>query len=43
MKVNIYYGGRGLLEDPTLYVINKMEQVLVELQVELLLDAFHLL
>ena len=34
MKVNIYYGGRGLLEDPTLYVINKMEQVLSELQVE---------
>ncbi len=34
MKVNIYYGGRGLLEDPTLYVINKMEQVLIELQVE---------
>ena len=37
MKVNIYYGGRGLLEDPTLYVINKMEQVLVELQVEVTL------
>lgn len=34
MKVNIYYGGRGLLEDPTLYVISKMEQVLIELQVE---------
>ncbi|MCR4695522.1 MAG: SCP2 sterol-binding domain-containing protein [Pseudobutyrivibrio sp.] len=34
MKVNIYYGGRGLLDDPTLYVINKMEQVLSELQVE---------
>ena len=34
MKVNIYYGGRGLLEDPTLYVIGKMEQVLTELQVE---------
>ena len=34
MKVNIYYGGRGLLDDPTLYVINKMEQVLIELQVE---------
>lgn len=34
MKVNIYYGGRGLLEDPTLYVIKKMEQVLTELQVE---------
>ena len=34
MKVNIYYGGRGLLEDPTLYVISKMQQVLIELQVE---------
>jgi hypothetical protein len=34
MKVNIYYGGRGLLEDPTLYVIGRMEQVLTELQVE---------
>ena len=21
MKINIYYGGRGLLDDPTLYVI----------------------
>ena len=28
MKVNIYYGGRGLLDDPTLYVIGKMEEVL---------------
>ena len=27
MKVNIYYGGRGLLDDPTLYVINKMQEV----------------
>lgn len=34
MKINIYYGGRGILDDPTLYVINKMEQVLVELRVE---------
>ena len=33
MKVNIYYGGRGVLDDPTLYVINKMQQVLVELRV----------
>lgn len=33
MKVNIYYGGRGLLDDPTLYVINKMEEVLRELRV----------
>ena len=29
MKVNIYYGGRGLLDDPTLYVIDKMQEVLV--------------
>ncbi len=33
MKVNIYYGGRGMLDDPTLYVLNKMEQVLKELRV----------
>ena len=33
MKVNIYYGGRGLIGDPTLYVINKMASVLEELNV----------
>lgn len=33
MKINIYYGGRGLLDDPTLYVVNKMEDVLRELRV----------
>ncbi|GHU43199.1 hypothetical protein FACS1894111_08410 [Clostridia bacterium] len=33
MKINIYYGGRGLLDDPTLYVLNKMQQVLTELRV----------
>ncbi len=33
MKVNIYYGGRGLLDDPTLYVLGKMEEVLRELRV----------
>lgn len=33
MKINIYYGGRGLIDDPTLYVINKMEEVLKELRV----------
>lgn len=33
MKVNIYYGGRGLLDDPTLFVINKMQEVLEELHV----------
>lgn len=35
MKINIYYGGRGLLDDPTLYVLNKMEEVLRELRVSI--------
>ncbi|SFG06159.1 SCP-2 sterol transfer family protein [Lachnospiraceae bacterium C7] len=34
MKVKIYYGGRGLLDDPTLYVVTKMETVLKELRVD---------
>ena len=34
MKVNIYYGGRGLMDDPTLYVIDKMQEVLEELNVK---------
>lgn len=34
MKINIYYGGRGLMDDPTLYVINKMQGVLEELNVK---------
>jgi len=33
MKINIYYGGRGLIDDPTLYVINKMQDILDELHV----------
>jgi multimeric flavodoxin WrbA/putative sterol carrier protein len=33
MKINIYYGGRGLIDDPTLYVINKMQAILEELNV----------
>ena len=33
MKINIYYGGRGLLDDPTLYVLDKIEDVLKELRV----------
>ncbi len=33
MKVNIYYGGRGVLDDPTLYVLNKMEEVMADLRV----------
>lgn len=34
MKVNIYYGGRGLIEDTTIYVMNKITEVLEELRVE---------
>ena len=34
MKINVYYGGRGLLDDPTLYVLSKMEDVLKELRVQ---------
>ncbi len=33
MKVNIYYGGRGLIDDPTLYVLEKITRVLDELRV----------
>ncbi len=33
MKINIYYGGRGFLDDPTLYVLGKIEEVLTELRV----------
>lgn len=33
MKINIYYGGRGLMDDPTQYVIKKMQEVLEELHV----------
>ena len=28
MKINIYYGGRGLMDDPTLYVITTLPQTL---------------
>lgn len=34
MKINIYYGGRGLIEDSTIYVMNKLTEVLEELRVE---------
>lgn len=33
MKINIYYGGRGLIGDPTLHVLSKMQEVLKELNV----------
>lgn len=34
MKINIYYGGRGLIDDPTTYVVNKIQDVLEELRVK---------
>lgn len=33
MKINIYYGGRGIVSDPTLVAINKMQEVLEEIHV----------
>ncbi len=33
MKINIYYGGRGSVGDPTLYVLEKIEAVFGELNV----------
>lgn len=33
MKVNIYYGGRGVMDDPTHYVLGKTQEVLNELRV----------
>lgn len=33
MKINIYYGGRGLIGDPALYVLNRVQEVLRELNV----------
>lgn len=34
MRINIYYGGRGLIEDPTIYVLDKLTEVFRELRVE---------
>lgn len=33
MRVSIYYGGRGLIDDPTLFVLEKITKVLDELRV----------
>ncbi len=40
MKVNIYYGGRGIPDDPSLYVTEKMKMVLGELHVEV--DTYNI-
>lgn len=34
MKVNIYYGGRGLIDDPTIFAMNKVGTVLEELNIQ---------
>ncbi|MCM1044780.1 MAG: SCP2 sterol-binding domain-containing protein [Candidatus Gastranaerophilales bacterium] len=34
MNINIYYGGRGIIDDPTIFVINKVQEVLEELRVK---------
>ncbi len=33
MKINIYYGGRGMIDDPAIAVINRITEVLEELRV----------
>ncbi len=40
MQINIYYGGRGLMDDPTLFCINRMQEVLEELRVTV--ETYHL-
>ncbi len=34
MKINIYYGGRGLVDDPSLFVLEKMQAVFTELNIK---------
>ncbi|MCR4904400.1 MAG: SCP2 sterol-binding domain-containing protein [Butyrivibrio sp.] len=40
MKINIYYGGRGIIDDPTLYVLSKITNVFNELNVKV--ERFNL-
>jgi len=40
MKINIYYGGRGIVGDPTVYVIEKLQEILEELHVKV--ERFNL-
>ncbi len=40
MKINIYYGGRGIIDDPTLLVLNKITEVFKELNVQV--EQFNL-
>lgn len=41
MNINIYYGGRGLIDDPTIFVMNKIQQVLEELNVKVTRYNLH--
>lgn len=43
MNVNIYYGGRGLVDDPTIVVINRIQEVLEELNVHVTRYNLYLL
>ncbi|WP_408069777.1 SCP2 sterol-binding domain-containing protein [Butyrivibrio sp. JL13D10] len=40
MKINIYYGGRGIIDDPTLIVLSRMTEVFKELNVQV--EQFNL-
>ena len=37
MVIHIYYGGRGVIDDPTRPVIERMQKVLEELRVKVVL------
>ncbi len=41
MKINIYYGGRGMVDDPTLFVLDRMTEVLEELHVTIARYNLH--
>lgn len=41
MNINIYYGGRGLIDDPTIFVLNRIQQVLEELNVKVTRYNLH--
>ena len=40
MKIHIYYGGRGVVDDPTIFVLDRMQAVLEELNVSV--ERFNL-
>ena len=43
MNIHIYYGGRGMIEDPTLYVLSKIENVFGDTLLKQLVrsNSFH--